>query len=79
MEDPDQTVSDLSLHCLFRPLWQETSVQKIEHLPYKLILAWSTVRMLSMTKACGTTLHRQFKLNIISYHFLGGRGHFSGI
>ena len=25
-EDPGQTASDLSLHCLSRPLWQSTSV-----------------------------------------------------
>ena len=27
-EDPDQTQSDLGLHCLSRPFWLATSVQK---------------------------------------------------
>ena len=51
--------------------------QTLEHLPYKLILGWSTMRVLIMTiKACGTTLHCQIKLNIILYLFFLGGGAF---
>ena len=37
-EDPDQTAlqkqSDLGLHCLSRPFWQEIVFEILEHLPY---------------------------------------------